>query len=128
MRRHAFAQRRIASVRGITVPAGQVSRLIAAERQGQLHRLDHRGHQHAPLGCGRRLVLDPLRRHRVWRPQHHHATGGVERLFDGRVEGLAGDDSAVPPDRPARRLERRRQRGGALAVSAGVAEEDVGHG
>ena len=124
----AFAQRLESFVRRFPIPIDEVRGLLAAKLQRDANVVQERGHEHLPLRGHGGLVLRPLGLDRVLGPDHHDTLCGFELPLDGLIEGLAGHDAAVPPDRPPARLERGGQQADAFEVLSGVTDEDVRHG
>lgn len=71
------------------------------------------------------LDLDPAAADRIFRPDHHHDLGGIERRLELRAPGRARQQYAIPEYRPAVSRQLLGKTLGRIGVLARVADENV---
>src|SRR6185369_3391040 len=72
-----------------------------------------------------RLVLHPVRLHRMRRPQDGNRPGSLERIADPGAEPLAAGDQPVPPHAITGALDDADDGLGGFLIGAGIADEDI---
>ena len=97
-----------------------------AEAERRLHAIDERRHQPS-IERFRSLVTNELGGERPLGPEHNHAPGAVQLAFEHGPEFLSAEDVVIPEDRPAARLQGRRDNTRAVLIVAGITQKDVGH-
>lgn len=90
-------------MRGAAVPSDKVGSLLTPELKRNLDTIDQHWHQYASLRRDGGLVLDPLRRDRIVRPQYNNVFSRFEFALNYFIEDLARLDLTIPPHGPASR-------------------------